>query len=171
MLAYCIAANCNNSQATQSITMHEFPRDRLAVRRKWVKFVQFKRADFEAAPQSRPLILCSEHFAECDFVNFMVWFFFLCHKHLWSVLSFFATEICVQSLSFTAFPAVGVNVRLFVFALLALVSGYQSISQFLVSCHQLHPWRFELDFFPQVSYPVDSPTNSDFKQTPFGISP
>ena len=42
MPAYCIAANCNNSQATQSITMHEFPQNRPAVRRKWVKFVQFK---------------------------------------------------------------------------------------------------------------------------------
>ena len=56
MPAYCVAANCSNSQATQSITMHEFPRDRLAVRRKWVKFVQFKRADFDAAPQSRPFV-------------------------------------------------------------------------------------------------------------------
>ena len=71
MQAYCVAANCNNSQATQSITMHEFPRNRPAVRRKWVKFVQLKRADFDAAPQSRPLNLCSEDFAECDFVNFM----------------------------------------------------------------------------------------------------
>ena len=43
--AYCVAANCNNSQATQSITMHEFPRNRPAVRRKWVKFVQFRRTD------------------------------------------------------------------------------------------------------------------------------
>ena len=59
MPAYCVAANCNNSQATQSITMHEFPRNRPAVRRKWVKFVKFKRPDFYAAPQSRPLILCS----------------------------------------------------------------------------------------------------------------
>ena len=50
MPAYCIAANCNNSQATQSITMHEFPRNRPAVRRKWVTFVQCKRADFDAAP-------------------------------------------------------------------------------------------------------------------------
>ena len=33
MPAYCIAANCNNSQATQSISMHEFPRNRPAVRR------------------------------------------------------------------------------------------------------------------------------------------
>ena len=69
--AYCFAENCNNSQATQSITMHEFPRNRHAVKRQWVKFVQFKRADFDAPPQSRPLILSSEHFAECDFVNFM----------------------------------------------------------------------------------------------------
>ena len=51
--------------------MHEFPRNRPAVRRKWVKFEHFKRADFDAVPQSRPLILCSEHFSECDFVNFM----------------------------------------------------------------------------------------------------
>ena len=56
MPAYCVAANCNNSQATQTITMHEFSRNRPAVRRKWVKFVQFKRADFVAAPQSRPFV-------------------------------------------------------------------------------------------------------------------
>ena len=53
-----------------------------------------------------------------------------------------------------AFSAVGIRVRRFVFALLALVSGYQCISQFLVSCcalaaRQLHPWRFEVDFFPK----------------------
>ena len=81
---------------------------------------------------------------------FVVWSFFLCHRHLWSVLSFF---LCVQSLSFMAFSAVGICVRHFVYALLALVSGYQGISQFLVSCcvlaaRQLHPWRFELNFFP-----------------------
>ena len=56
MPAYCVAANCNNSQATQSITMHEFPWNQPAVRRKWVKFVQFKQADFDAAPQSRPFV-------------------------------------------------------------------------------------------------------------------
>ena len=61
---------------------------------------------------------------------FVVWSFFLCHRHLWSVLSFFARGICVRSLSFTAFSDVGIHVRLFVFALLALVSGYQCISQF-----------------------------------------
>ena len=71
MPAYCVAANCNNSQATQSITMHELPQNRPAVRQKWVKSVQFKWADFDAVPQSYPLILCSEHFTECDFVNFM----------------------------------------------------------------------------------------------------
>ena len=63
----------------------------------------------------------------------MVWPFFLCHRHLWSVLSFFAIGICVQSFSFTDFCAVGIRVRLFVFALLAFVSGYQCISKFLVS--------------------------------------
>ena len=83
---------------------------------------------------------------------FVVCSFFLCHRHLWSVLSFFATGIYVRSLSFMAFSAIGVRVRLFVFALLALVSGYQCISHFLVSCcalaaRQLHPWRFELDSF------------------------
>ena len=56
---------------------------------------------------------------------FVVWSFFLCHRHLWSVLSFFATGICVQSLSFTAFSALGIRVRLFVFVLLALVSGFR----------------------------------------------
>ena len=105
----------------------------------------------------------------------MVWSFFLCHGHLWSVLSFFAIGICVQSLSFKAFTAVGIRVRFFVFALLALVSGYQCISQFLVSrcalaARQLYPWRSELEFV-QVGYPVDSPANSALKQTPFDIPP
>ena len=55
----------------------------------------------------------------------------------------------MQSLSFMAFSAVGIRVRLFVSAFLVLVLGYQGISQVLVSCCvlaacQLHPWRFEL---------------------------
>ena len=41
---------CNNSQTTPGITMHELPRNRAAVRQKWIKFIQFKRADFLAAP-------------------------------------------------------------------------------------------------------------------------
>ena len=52
---------------------------------------------------------------------FVVLSFFLCHRHLWSVLSLFATGICVQSLSFKAFCAVGIRVSLLVFALLTLV--------------------------------------------------
>ena len=52
MPAYCVAANCNNSQMTPGITMYELPRSRPAVRRKWVKFIQFKRADFLAAPRA-----------------------------------------------------------------------------------------------------------------------
>ena len=67
MPAYGVAANCNNSQTTPGITMHELPRNRPAVRRKWIKFIQFKRADFHAAPHHAQL--CSEHFGECDFAN------------------------------------------------------------------------------------------------------
>ena len=67
MPACCVAANCNNSQTTPGITMHELPRNRPAVRRKWIKFNQFKRADFLAAPHHAHL--CSEHFSECDFAN------------------------------------------------------------------------------------------------------
>ena len=105
---------------------------------------------------------------------FVVWSSFLCHRHLWSVLSFFATGICVQSLSLTAFSAVGIRVRLFVFALLALVSGYQSISQFLVSCcalaaRQLHPWRFELEFFPS-RLPCGQPYKFRFEANPIWYS-
>ena len=67
MPAYYVAANCNNSQTTPGITMHELPRNRPAVRRKWIKFIHFKRADFLAAPHHAHL--CSEHFSECDFAN------------------------------------------------------------------------------------------------------
>ena len=67
MPAYCVAANCNISQTTPGITMHELPRNRPAVRRKWIKFIQFKRSDFLAAPHHAHL--CSEHFGECDFAN------------------------------------------------------------------------------------------------------
>ena len=67
MPAYCTAGICNNSQTTPGITMHELPRNRAAVRWKWIKFIQFKRADFLAAPHHAHL--CSEHFSECDFAN------------------------------------------------------------------------------------------------------
>ena len=67
MPACCVAANCNNSQTTPGITMHELLRNRPAVRRKWIKFMQFKRADFLAALHHAHL--CSEHFSECDFAN------------------------------------------------------------------------------------------------------
>ena len=67
MPAYCVAANCNNLQMTPGITMHELPRNRPAVRQKWIKFIHFKRADFLAAPYHAHL--CSEHFSECDFAN------------------------------------------------------------------------------------------------------
>ncbi len=46
MPAYCVAANCNNSQTTPGITMHELPRNRSAGRRKWIKFIQFEQLTF-----------------------------------------------------------------------------------------------------------------------------
>ena len=67
ILAYCVATNCNSSQTIPGITMHELPCNRPAVRQKWIKFIQFKRADFLAAPHH--VHLCSEHFSECDFAN------------------------------------------------------------------------------------------------------
>jgi len=67
MPAYCVAANCNNLQTTPGITMHELLRNRPAVRRKWIKFIQFKRADFLAALHHAHL--CSKHFSKCDFAN------------------------------------------------------------------------------------------------------
>ena len=68
MPAYWVAANCNNSQTTPGKKkMHELPRNRPAVRQKWIQFIQFKRADFLAAPHHA--YLCSEHFSECDFAN------------------------------------------------------------------------------------------------------
>ena len=67
MPAYCVAANCNNSQTTPSITMHELPRSRPAVRWKWIKFIRLKWSDFLTAPHHAHL--CSEHFSECNFAN------------------------------------------------------------------------------------------------------
>ena len=46
MPAYCVAANCNNLQTTPGITMHELPRNQPAVRRKWIKFIQFTELTF-----------------------------------------------------------------------------------------------------------------------------
>ena len=55
MPAYCVAVNCNNSQTTPGITMHELLPNRPAVRQKWIKFIQFKWADFLAAPHITPI--------------------------------------------------------------------------------------------------------------------
>ena len=68
---------------------------------------------------------------------FVVWSFFLCHRHLWSLCFLCHRYLC--TVSFMSFSAVGIHVRLFVFALLALVSGYQCCA---LAARQLHPWRF-----------------------------
>ena len=67
MLAYWVAMNCNNSQMSPGITMHELPHNRPTVRRKWIKFIQFKRSDFLAAPHHAHL--CSKHLSQFDFAN------------------------------------------------------------------------------------------------------
>ena len=67
MLAYSVATNCNNLQTTPGITVHKLLHNRPAVRQKWIKFIQFKRADFLAVLHHTHL--CSEHFSECDFAN------------------------------------------------------------------------------------------------------
>ena len=53
----------------------------------------------------------------------MVWSFYLCHRHLWSVfvVVVFATGICVQFLSYTAFSAVGIRANFSVFCLLSFL--------------------------------------------------
>ena len=74
-----------------------------------------------------------------------------------------------------AFFTVGIRVRLFVFALLALVSGISVSLSFWYHAVRLLLVSFILGdsnwVFLQVGYPVDSPTNSALKQTPFGIPP
>ena len=93
MPAYCVAANCNNSQTTPGITMHELPRNRPAVRRKWIKFIQFKRADFLAAPHHAHL--CSEHFSGCDFANPMKYRYSF-HDPAWQAQSDTAVSLWVS---------------------------------------------------------------------------
>ena len=48
---YCVAGapnktSCKNSSNTDGISIHQFPKD-LVVRKKWVKFVQTCRVDFD----------------------------------------------------------------------------------------------------------------------------
>ena len=47
------------AQTTPGITMHEFPRNRPAVRRKWIKFIQFKRSDFKLLRRITPICVAS----------------------------------------------------------------------------------------------------------------
>ena len=70
--AYCVAVNSNNSQANQNITMHSRRIDPTRCEAKMDQICAFQyneRADFDAAPHHARL--CSEHFAECDFADFV----------------------------------------------------------------------------------------------------
>ena len=107
--------------------------------------------------------------------------FFICHqhlccRHLWSVLSFFATGICVWSLSFMALSAVGIHVRLFVFALLVLVSGYHCISDLsvfgimLCTCSSASSLEILTGFFFASQLPCGQPYKFCFEANPIWYS-
>ena len=71
MPTYCVAANCNKSQATQNITMRGFPRNQPAMRRKWSNLYNSNKLTLMLRFISHAHS-CSEHLAKtCDFVNFM----------------------------------------------------------------------------------------------------
>ena len=97
--AYCVAANCNNSQMSAGITMHELPCNRPAVRRKWIKFIQFKWSHFLAVPHHAHL--CSKHFSECDFPNPMeYWYSFKILPHRLKLIRLYPCGSLGQSISF-----------------------------------------------------------------------
>ena len=104
MPAYCVAANCNNSQTTPGITMHELLCNQSAVRRKWIKFIQFKRADFLAVPHQAHL--CSKHFSECDFTKPMEYSFKILPGRL-KLTRLYPCGSLGQSISFIFWARVG----------------------------------------------------------------
>ena len=62
---YCVAGalnktSCKNNSHTDGIAMHQFP-ENPEVRRKWVKFVQRHRSDFDESCVSNYTSLCSAH--------------------------------------------------------------------------------------------------------------
>ena len=119
--ACCVAANCNNSQTTPGITMHELPRNRPAVRRKWIKFIQFKRADFLAAPHHAHL--CSEHFSVCEFANPM--------EYRLKLIRLYPCGSLGQSISFVFGARVGHFAATFLGGVMATLSVRQKIPFFV----------------------------------------
>ena len=104
--AYCVAANCNNSQTTPGITMHELPCNQPAVRWKWIKFIQFKWSDFLAAPHHAHL--CSKHFSECNFANPMeYWYSFKILPSRLKLIQLYPCGSLGQSISFIFGARVG----------------------------------------------------------------
>ena len=70
---YCCAGgpnltSCKNNMHTDGISMHQFPKDP-TIRRKWVKFVQRHRADFNESRVTNYTSLCSAHFEEDCFAR------------------------------------------------------------------------------------------------------
>ena len=70
---YCVAGapqktSCKNNSHTDGIAMHQFPKNP-EVRRKWVKFVQRHRSDFDETCVSNYTSLCSAHFDESCYTH------------------------------------------------------------------------------------------------------
>jgi solute carrier family 8 (sodium/calcium exchanger) len=56
----CVAGGCNNvANKEKHIAVHIFPKED-KIRVKWIRFIQFKRKDFEAPSKSS--VICSAHF-------------------------------------------------------------------------------------------------------------
>ena len=59
----CVVQDCSNaSDHTAGILLHKSPANE-SLRRIWVKFVQTKRANFNAGPAQLSFMICKEHFA------------------------------------------------------------------------------------------------------------
>ena len=61
---YCVAGgpnneSCKNNSSTPGISMHEFPKERSALRKPWIKFVQRHQHGWQPSPS---YCLCPAHF-------------------------------------------------------------------------------------------------------------
>lgn len=70
MVNYCVCAYCTNSSLSGH-RVHTFPLRKSnggGVFRAWVRFVQVRRRDFNAASVGKNSVVCGAHFREEDYV-------------------------------------------------------------------------------------------------------
>ncbi|XP_063043320.1 uncharacterized protein LOC134437731 [Engraulis encrasicolus] len=65
MVNKCACGGCSNSPITGH-RVHHFPTDR-GIFRKWVRFIQTKRADFTGSSVTKNTVVCEIHFKEDDY--------------------------------------------------------------------------------------------------------